>query len=128
MKETWYYGNTLSYSPETFGWLVRLVHTPPNMWLEHLVRVLFCGFFRSVFDISINRRQNENFLWTEILLLCRKLFCCFFLIHLTYLTFWFCMGDTDKWKLVQRKAQCCESFFGRWLFSTAKLKSRKLVV
>lgn len=100
VKETWYYGNTLSYSPETFGWLVWLVHTPPNMWLEHLVRVLYCGFFRSVFAISISRRQNESFLLTEILLFCRELCCCFFLIHLTYSTFWFYMSNTDRWKSV----------------------------
>lgn len=107
VKETWCYGNTLSYSPKTFGWLIWLVHTPPNMWLEHLVRVLYCGFFRSVFAISISRRENESFLLTEILLLCRELCCYFFLIHVTYLTFWFYMGHTDRWKSMWLIGWCC---------------------
>lgn len=39
----------------------------PNMCLEYLVRVLYCGFagFISVFAVNVTRRQNEGFLWTE---------------------------------------------------------------
>lgn len=47
-----------------------------NIWLKCFTM----GFFRLVFAISINRRQNESFLWAEILLFHRELRCCFFLI------------------------------------------------